>query len=120
MAITRLQNCYYVAADVTGSRRFYEETLGLPVKFADQERWVQFGVGGANFAIASPDEAASGASGGVLVFEVDDLEALRSRLASAGTAIVAERDMGSHGRTVTVKDPAGNTLQFFARAATVA
>ena len=122
MAITRMQNCYYVAEDVARARAFYERTLGLTVKFADRDRWVQFSVGGANFALASPAEGGSGLSGGVIVLEVDDLAALRPRLEADGTKILGERDMGSHGQTMTIADPAGNVLQLFqkARPATVA
>lgn len=118
MTVTRLQNCYYVAEDVVAARAFYERTLGLTVKFADGDQWVQFSIGGANFAIASPSEAGPVSSGGAIVLEVDDLTALRDRLEADGTKIVAERDMGDHGRTVTITDPAGNLLQLFQSART--
>lgn len=120
MMITRLQNCYYVAGDMARARAFYEQTLGLTVRFADQDRWVQFSVGGTNFALASPDEAAAGSSGGVVVFEVDDLDTLRQRLEAEGTTILGERDMGSHGKTMTIADTAGNVLQFFQKTQTSA
>lgn len=113
--ITKLQNVYYVAADVAKARHFYETVLGLETKFADGERWVQFKAGGGNFAIATPDEAPPGATGGIVVFEVDNLDELRARLVADRLDILAERDMGAHGRTFAVKDPNGSYIQFFER-----
>lgn len=113
--ITRLQNVYYVAGDVAKARHFYERVLGLETKFADGERWVQFKVGGSNFALGSPAEAPPGAAGGVAVLEVENLDELRARLVAERIEIVAERDMGGHGRTFAVKDPSGNFVQFFER-----
>jgi predicted enzyme related to lactoylglutathione lyase len=117
MTVKRLQNVYVKATDVAASRRFYEEAIGLVPKFADGERWVQYDAGGANFALASPGEYPAGASGTVAVFEVTDLDARIAQLAEAGVGIVASADMGSHGRTVTIIDPAGNYLQLFQRSA---
>lgn len=113
--ITKLQNVFYVAGDVAKARHFYETVLGLEPKFTDGERWVQFKIGGSNFALASPDEAPPGAEGGIVVFEVDNLDELRGRLAADRVAILAERDMGAHGRTFAIKDPNGNLVQFFER-----
>lgn len=114
--IKKLQNIYYVAGDVAKARHFYETVLGLQPKFADGERWVQFNVAGVNFALASPAEAPQAASGGIAVFEVESLAELRPKLAANHIEVLSERDMGSHGRTLAVKDPNGNVLQFFERA----
>lgn len=115
MTANRLQNVYVGTRDMEASRRFYEEVLGLKPKFADGERWVQYDAGGINFAVGSPAEYPEGAAGAVAVFEVPDLDDRRIQLADAGIRIVASRDMGDHGRTVTVIDPAGNYLQLFQR-----
>lgn len=115
MTIRKLQNVYVNAADMTESRHFYETILGLRPKFADGERWVQYDAGGVNFAVGSAAEYPQGASGAVAVFEVADLDIRQEQLARAGIEIVATRDMGEHGRTVTVIDPAGNYLQLFER-----
>lgn len=113
--IKKLQNVFYVAGDFAKTRHFYESVLGLEPKFADGERWVQFNVAGANFAIGSPGEAPAGATGGITVFEVESLDELRAKLAADHIEILAERDMGAHGRTFAVKDPSGNFVQFFER-----
>lgn len=117
MAVKKLQNVYVSASNIKASRHFYEHVLSLTPKFADGERWVQYDAGGVNFAICSLAEFPEGASGAIAVFEVPDLDARQEELADAGIRIVASRDMGSHGRTVTVIDPSGNYLQLFQRRA---
>lgn len=113
--IKKLQNIFYVTGDVGKARQFYEGILGLEPRFADDERWVQFSVVGANFALGAPAEAPPGAKGGVVVFEVDSLAEFRSKLEASGVDILAERDMGTHGRAFAVRDPGGNFVQFFER-----
>ncbi len=117
MSIRKLQNVVVAASDIAASRHFYETLLGLVPKFVDGERWVQYDAGGSNFAVGSRQEYPEGAAGAVAVFEVGDLDARARSLAEAGMRIVGTRDMGSHGRTLTVVDPAGNVLQLFQRAA---
>ncbi len=51
------------------------------------------------------------------MFEVESLEAAVVALQSAGAPIQSGVvDMGSHGRILTVRDPAGNPIQLFQRA----
>ncbi|MFK8250632.1 VOC family protein [Ancylobacter terrae] len=116
MTVKRLQNVYVRSAELAESRRFYEAVLGLTPKFVDGERWVQYDAGGANFAVGAPEEFPDGASGAVAVFEVADLDAHRSAIAAAGLAVVGNRDMGPHGRTLTLIDPSGNYVQLYERA----
>jgi predicted enzyme related to lactoylglutathione lyase len=117
MAVKKLQNAYYVARDMDQAVAFYRDALGLPLKFQDGPRWAQFDAGGVNFSLSSPDEAAPNAHGAVVIFEVDDLDAMAARLASAGVAAGDIRDMGAHGRSLTFTDPEGNVVQLFQRAA---
>lgn len=114
--MTRLQNAYHVAGDMKRARAFYEDVLGLKPKFADGDRWVQYDAGGANFALSGAEEAADGAAGAVLVFEVADLDASAAAVGAAGGMVMATRDMGDHGRTLTFRDTEGNIGQLFMRA----
>jgi predicted enzyme related to lactoylglutathione lyase len=113
----KIQNVYQVTRNMDGALAFYRDLLGMTVKFQDGENWTQLDAGGARFALASPAEAGAAASSKtVVVFEVEDLAATRLQLEGAGAPVLATRDMGSHGSTLTTKDPDGNVVQFFARA----
>lgn len=117
MPISRIQNAYYVTSELSAAAAFYRDALGLKLKFQDGEKWAQFDAGGGNFSLSSPEEAAAGAVGAVVVFEVTEMEAMAAKISAAGGAVLGRRDMGSHGRTLTFRDPAGNVVQLFERAA---
>jgi len=116
--VRRLQNVYVAATDLDQAVRFYREALGLRLKFRDGNRWAQFDLGETSFAVSAPPKARPPrGAGAVAVFEVESLEAAVVALQSAGAPIQSGVvDMGSHGRILTVRDPAGNPIQLFQRA----
>lgn len=117
--VMKLQNVYLVARDVAAQSAFYDAVLGLPLKFRDGERWVQYQTGEAGstgFSIACLDEAKPAASGAVLVFEVDNFDGIEASVSAAGGEVTGIRDMGSHGAVLSMRDPEGNTVQMFRRA----
>lgn len=115
--IQRLQNVFVAARQPGALGAFYESALGLQPKFRDGERWIQYTAGGSNVAVASLEEAAPVTSGLVMVFEVDDFDGVQDRVASAGGQVLGLRDMGSHGSVLSLRDPEGNVVQLFKRAA---
>lgn len=115
MSVTSFHLGYHVTDDITQASAFYRDALGLVPRFADGTRWAEFQAGPARFALASPAEAPPGARGAMLVFACEALDELRTRIASQGGVVVQERDMGSHGRTLTAADPAGNLFQLYSR-----
>lgn len=117
--VKKLQNVYLVARDVAAQSAFYESVLGLPLKFRDGERWVQYTTGeGAvtGFSLACLDEAKPAESGAVLVFEVEDFDGIEASVKEAGGEVTGIRDMGSHGAVLSMRDPEGNIVQMFRRA----
>ena len=116
----RLQNVYVVAVRPAELHAFYESALGLQLKFRDQERWFQYGVGNTSVALACREEAAPAKSGLVMVFEVEDFAAAQERIAGAGGEVLGIRDLGAHGAVLSLRDPEGNVVQLFKRAATPA
>lgn len=115
MTELRLQNIYWVASDIARLSQFYEKALQFTLKFSDGDKWVQYSVGESNVALASIGEAPADVRGPVLVFEVTDVETVRAQAIRAGAHFIGERDMGSHGRTLTFEDPEGNVFQLFCR-----
>lgn len=113
----RLQNVYVVAQRPAELHAFYESALGLQLKFRDKDRWFQYGVGNTSVALACREEAAPATSGLVMVFEVSDFAGARERIAGAGGEVLGVRDMGSHGAVMSLRDPEGNVVQLFKRAA---
>jgi predicted enzyme related to lactoylglutathione lyase len=115
-----VQNVFVVAKEPASLHAFYEGALGLPMKFRDGDRWIQYGVGNTNVALACLEEAAPATSGLVLVLEVEDFEGAPERIIAAGGQVLDLRDMGSHGAVLSLRDPEGNLLQLFRRAAPTA
>ena len=116
----RVQNVFVVAKQPASLHAFYEGALGLPMKFRDGDRWIQYGVGGTNVALACAEEAAPATHGLVRVREVDDFEGAAERIGAAGGQVLGLRDMGSHGAVLSLRDPEGNLVQLFRRAAPAA
>jgi len=116
----RLQNVYVVAERPAQLHAFYESALGLQLKFRDQDRWIQYGVGNTNVALACSEEAAPAVSGLVMVFEVEDFAGAQERITGAGGQVLGLRDMGAHGAVLSLRDPEGNVVQLFRRAAPAA
>nr|WP_301334478.1 VOC family protein [Variovorax dokdonensis] len=117
MAPKRLQNVYVVANKPDALHGFYEGALGLQLKFRDEDRWIQYGLGNTSMALASPQEAAPATAGVVMVFEVEDFAGAQERIEAGGGQVLGVRDMGSHGAVLSLRDPEGNVVQLFKRAA---
>ncbi|GER15577.1 VOC family protein [Variovorax boronicumulans] len=116
----RVQNVFVVAKEPASLNAFYEGALGLPMKFRDGDRWIQYGLGNTNVALACLEEAAPATSGLVMVLEVDDFEGAQERIVAAGGQVLGLRDMGAHGAVLSLRDPEGNLVQLFRRAAPTA
>ena len=116
-APTRVQNVYVVAREPGALHAFYESALGLALKFRDGDRWLQYGVGNTNVALACAEEAAPATQGLVMVLEVKDFDGAAERITAAGGQVLGLRDMGGHGAVLSLRDPEGNIVQLFRKAA---
>ena len=116
MAVKKFSSAYYVVKDMDKAVGFYQDILGLNIKFRDGDRWTQFDVNGVAVALADPSEGTvPPGGGGTVVLEVDDLAEMRDKLTQNGVTVNDIVDMGGHGRYFTAVDPAGNIVQIFAR-----
>ena len=100
--------------------QFYEQTLGLPLKFKDSSMgWAEFDVGGASLAlerVAEDDAEGSSLVGRFLgiSLEVDDISATYEALQKKGVEFVSPPEKQTWGGTLAhFKDPEGNILTLF-------
>ena len=124
-----LESCLY-AGDLEAAERFYTEVIGLEPFAREPGRHVFFRVGAsAVFLVFDPlrtaDPDAMSSIGGVAIplhgargaghvaFAVREaaLDDWRERFAAAGVALEAEVHWPSGGRSLYVRDPAGNSVE---------
>jgi catechol 2,3-dioxygenase-like lactoylglutathione lyase family enzyme len=121
-----LESCLY-ADDLAAAEAFYAGVIGLDPFARAEGRHVFFRCGPGVFLVFAPSVTASapGAVGGVPVpahgavgpghvaFAIDDgaLGAWRARLDAAGVPVEAEISWPRGGRSLYVRDPAGNSVE---------
>ena len=121
-----LETCLY-ASDLDAAERFYADVIGLAAFARVPHRHVFFRCGHGVFLVFDPDattQASSSTQGtavpphgtrgaGHVAFAVADggMEAWRTRLTSLGVAIEAEIAWPRGGRSLYVRDPAGNSVE---------
>ena len=122
MRVTRVvETCLY-AADVEVAAAFYRDVLGLEPISAVPGRHVFFRCGDGVFLLFDParteipngDVPPHGARGpGHVAFAVppEDLPAWSARLAACDIAIEAEVSWPAGGRSLYLRDPAGNSVE---------
>jgi catechol 2,3-dioxygenase-like lactoylglutathione lyase family enzyme len=116
-----LETCLY-ASDLEAAERFYAGVLGLERIAKVEGRHVFFRCGGRVFLVFNPAKTAEdgglvpthGATGpGHACFAVAEKEmgAWRVHLHARGIAIETEVDWPGGGRSIYVRDPAGNSVE---------
>lgn len=115
--LKKLEDVSYTVTDWQRSKKFYGETLGLPVAafIDDQTGWMEFGEkDNTHLAIMlwrGPGDMPPRQGGGIAVFSVDDVykavKELRSRGVKCGD-VVAVPNMVTYA---DFYDPDGNVLQ---------
>jgi catechol 2,3-dioxygenase-like lactoylglutathione lyase family enzyme len=99
----------YPVKDVTQSRKFYEETLGLEMTKNWSDQWVEYDVGDTTFAITVADDAhQAGARGASIAFEVADFAKATVLLKQRGARF--ETHDGSVCFSAVLRDPDGNEV----------
>ena len=121
-----LESCLY-ATDLDAAEQFYVDVLGLERYSSVHGRHVFFRCGHGMFLVFNPERTsgepsrvngaivpAHGATGpGHVAFAIPDAEipAWRSKLEAAGVAIESEVAWPRGGRSLYVRDPAGNCVE---------
>ena len=127
MTITRVLETSLYAADLTAAERFYAGVLGLEAFARAEGRHVFFRCGPGVFLVFDPARTSAepgivngavvpshGATGpGHAAFAVAEVELdrWRERLTVAGVPIESEVHWPGGGRSLYVRDPAGNSVE---------
>ena len=106
--ITGLAFVLYPVTDMSRSRAFYEQTLGLQADEAFGPKWIEYAAGPSTFAITDGIPFTHPASSAA--FEVDDLDAELASLKAAGVPIQGDVNDFGACRMALISDPDGNTL----------
>jgi catechol 2,3-dioxygenase-like lactoylglutathione lyase family enzyme len=95
--------------------RWYVEILGLRVVLSDPEScYALLAAGSGRLALKGDDTAENGREAVRLVFQVEDAEAERARLAALGVVVGPLRLISREGyREVRLADPEGTPITFF-------
>ena len=127
MAPSAILETAVYAADLAAAERFYGGLLGLPVIARVEGRHVFFRVGSGVLLVFNPEatEVTSGnpdlpvpthgARGpGHVCFAASrkEIEVWRQRFLAAGIAVEAEFDWPNGARSLYVRDPGGNSVEF--------
>ncbi len=121
-----LESALY-ATDLAAAERFYAGTLGLPVIGRVEGRHVFFRTGTsvllvfdpaatarppAPGALAVPPHGATGPGHYCMAVAAADYDAWRAFLTAQGIAIESEVAWPRGGRSIYIRDPAGNSVEF--------
>lgn len=121
-----LESAIYVD-DLDAARGFYGDLIGLKPFQTVEGRHIFFRVGASVLLVFNPDATKRptknprmpvpphGAHGpGHVCFTLtrDEIAAMRARLTSAGVAVDSEFDWPNGARSLYVRDPAGNSVEF--------
>lgn len=104
----------YPVLDINRAKSFYEKILGLAVsKISAGGSWIEYDLpGGGCFAITTLAEGVkpSANSGGSIAFEVEDLDALVSKLKSDGVKFKLDIFPSPVCRMAVILDSEGNAV----------
>jgi catechol 2,3-dioxygenase-like lactoylglutathione lyase family enzyme len=101
----------YAVKDLGVSRHFYEDLLGLKLTQSPNEDWFEYDLGGTTFVLTSADaEHPAPVRGGLVAFEVSDLDAEVSRLRKLGVTFNSEVAESPICRYALVLDPDGSEI----------
>jgi catechol 2,3-dioxygenase-like lactoylglutathione lyase family enzyme len=99
-------------ADLDASIAFYEEVLGLSLKFRNGDHYAALATGDVTIALVGHDDRDPEA-GVAPALRTDAVEPLTERLRAAGCAVEGPF-AGGHESRIELRDPSGNPLVIYA------
>ncbi len=114
MPITSMSSVWYPVADWERAKRFYADILGLRLDVcSDTAGWAVFYAGATDipFFLVRKPTIENRAGGGVVSFDVTDIETMLQKIADFGCLVDANVQESDSVRIYTVYDPDGNALE---------
>ena len=106
-------NFFFPADDLAATKRFYQETLGLPVKFDFSDKgMLAFQVGNEEAAIILKDKTKFPHTKPTIWIEVDDVKQIYDELQGKGISFLSPPFPIRTGWAIEFLDPSGNVLGF--------
>lgn len=99
--------------DLEKALRFWQDALGLALRFRDGERFCALDAAGVTIALAAGTERITEAP--AVSLQVDDVDAVVAKLEAAGAQVVSPPADGPHERRAVLRDPSGNPVVLYAR-----
>jgi predicted enzyme related to lactoylglutathione lyase len=114
--ISGISVAYYNVRNWNAAKKFYGETLGLPVSFGNEEMgWLEFGVPGQpTLAInkwAGPDPMPPTVGGATVTLNTGNLDGCIADLKIKGVKCDDVQEIPGMVRILTIVDPEGNRVQ---------
>jgi len=102
----------YPVQNLAQVRRFYEKDLGLSVTMVFQNAWVEYTLPNGTFALTTMMEwvKPSASVGGIIAFEVDDVDQVAQSLKEKGYAFKVDPFSTPVCRMAVALDPEGNPI----------
>lgn len=104
----------YPVKDVPRAREFYERKLGLSIGLHGHQGdkwWIEYDLpGGGCLALSNFEGEPSATAGGTVAFEVEDLDALITKLKADGVTFQSNIIHGPRCRMAVCLDSEGNSL----------
>jgi len=101
----------YPVTDMDRARDFYENIVKLPPADNFDNQWVEYELKGVTFAITNMvPELQTGARGGFVAIEVEDLDAAVEEMKSKSVPFVLDTFESPVCRMAVIADPDGNSV----------
>lgn len=118
MSLSDIAFLLYPVRDLARARAFYEETFGLTPQRSfggNRDGLVQYAVGQHSLILTTASPLHAGPAGGMIVFQVGDLDAVLARIRARHRPPAIEIVDTPVGRLVTFCDPDGNRVALHQR-----
>jgi methylmalonyl-CoA/ethylmalonyl-CoA epimerase len=111
MSLRVIDHVWFWVADLDRAVAFYRDVLGLKLLYRTGDEWAEFEAGPIRLGLHGPGSARHRASGGAVVFRVEDLDATRRELERRGVRFEErEGEVQGYARFVHFADLDGNGL----------